>query len=157
MQHWSYLVLMYAVVESAVHIIRKFLCTIYCLLHPTHPSPALFSLFRAISKYQHTEKDLELTNCALLAKTKTFDEMEQNLANIGSKYELEKQTLLAQKDAEHAQHLVQVDERIRKMLAAKDLELSNIRGILRAKETKLKASEEALAQINREIVSIKKR
>ena len=103
------------------------------------------------------EKDLELTNCALLAKTSALAEMEQNLATIGTKHEHELQSQLAQKDAEHAQHLAQVDERIRKMLAAKDLELSNIRGILRAKETKLKASEEALAQINREIVSIKKR
>lgn len=104
-----------------------------------------------------SEKDLELTNYSLLAKANTLAEMEQNIANIGTKHELEKQTLLAQKDAEHTQHLAQVDERIRKMLAAKDLEVSNIRGILRAKEGKLKASEEALAQINREIVSIRKR
>ena len=83
--------------------------------------------------------------------------MEQKLANFGTQHEQKLQSLLAQKDAEHAQHLALVDERIRKMLAAKDLELSNIRGILRAKETKLKASEETLAQINREIVSIKKR
>lgn len=51
----------------------------------------------------------------------------------------------------------QVDERIRKMLAAKDTELSSLRAVLRAKEGKLRSAEESLSLINNEIATIKKR
>jgi hypothetical protein len=50
-----------------------------------------------------------------------------------------------------------VDDRIRRMLASKDSEMSTLRGVLRAKETKLRAAEDALALINQEFASIKKR
>ena len=65
--------------------------------------------------------------------------------------------MLAQRDEEHKKHLSKVDERIRKILANKDTELSQVRGLLRTKEAKLKESDEALAQINRELVSVRKR
>jgi Skp family chaperone for outer membrane proteins len=53
--------------------------------------------------------------------------------------------------------LCQVDERIRKMLAARDAELSAVRAALRAKEAKLRAAEESLALINQEVAGLRRR
>ena len=98
-----------------------------------------------------------MSNLTLQRKIEQLNNTVQTLSDAARSHDLEKQSLLAQKEEEHKQHLVKVDERIRKMLAAKDVELSQVRGVLRIKEAKLKETDEALAQINREIVSVRKR
>jgi hypothetical protein len=50
-----------------------------------------------------------------------------------------------------------VDERIRKVLAARDTELNNVKAALRAKEAKLRAAEESLALINQEVAGLRRR
>ncbi len=103
------------------------------------------------------ERDLELSNRSLQERVATLSQLEQKLEDSRAVHEQEKQVLLSQQSEEHSKQLAQVDERIRKILAAKDTELSNLKGLLRSKEAKLKTTEDALAQINREIVGIRKR
>lgn len=103
------------------------------------------------------ERDLELSNRSLQEKVAFLSQLEQKLTETRTAHELEKETLLAQQKEEHNKHLAQVDERIRKILSAKDAELQTLKETLKSRERKLKASEDALAQINREIVSIKGR
>mmetsp|Transcript_54561 Transcript_54561/g.95381 ORF Transcript_54561/g.95381 Transcript_54561/m.95381 type:complete len:349 (-) Transcript_54561:71-1117(-) len=103
------------------------------------------------------ERDLELSNRSLQEKVVFLSQLEQKLTETRTAHELEKESLLAQQKEEHSKHLAQVDERIRKVLAAKDAELQTLKETLKSRERKLKASEDAMAQINREIVSIKSR
>ena len=103
------------------------------------------------------ERDLELSNRSLQERVAALSQLEQKLEDSRALHEQEKQALLAQQGEEHSKQLAQVDERIRKILAAKDTELSNLKGLLRSKEAKLKTTEDALAQINREIVGVRKR
>ena len=118
------------------HLCIFFTCCIYCLF---------------------IERDLELSNRSLQEKVVFLSQLEQKLTETRTAHELEKETLLAQQKEEHSKQLSQVDERIRKVLAAKDAELQTLKETLKSRERKLKASEDAMAQINREIVSIKSR
>lgn len=134
------------------HFLYLFLPTLFksfLLFLPHHVLVLIY--FRII------ERDLELSNRSLQEKVVFLSQLEQKLAETRTAHELEKETLLAQQKEEHSKHLAQVDERIRKILAAKDAELQTMKEALKSRERKLKASEEALAQINREIVSIKNR
>lgn len=70
--------------------------------------------------------------------------------------ESQQKALLSDKEAEHQQQLKKLDDKIRRILAAKDNEIASLRGILRTKEAKLKASEDALLQINRELTAVKR-
>lgn len=90
-------------------------------------------------------------------KVAFLSQLEQKLTDLKTAHELDKETSLAQKTAEHEKHLAQVDERIRKILTAKDAELHTLKGVVKSRESKLKAAEDALAQINREFVSVKNR
>ena len=105
----------------------------------------------------YIERDLEFSNRSLQEKVVFLSQLEQKLTETRTAHELEKETLLAQQKDEHSKQLAQVDERIRKILAAKDAELQTLKETLKSRERKLKASEDAMAQINREIVSIKSR
>ena len=98
-----------------------------------------------------------MSNRSLQEKVTFLSQLEQKITDLKTSHELEKESLLAQKTAEHEKHLAQVDERIRKILTAKDAELHALKSVIKSRERKLKASEDALAQINREIMSVKNR
>ena len=100
---------------------------------------------------------MELSNLTLQSRVEELNRTIEAYTERAKQHEQEKTILLSQKEAEHAQHLAKLDEKIRKVLAAKDVELSNVRGVLRTKEAKLKISEDALAQLNSELVSVRKR
>ncbi len=114
-------------------------------------------MFTKVFYCLYVERDLELSNRSLQEKVVFLSQLEQKLTETRTAHELEKETLLAQQKDEHSKQLAQVDERVRKILATKDAELQTLKETLKSRERKLKASEDAMAQINREIVSIKGR
>jgi hypothetical protein len=56
------------------------------------------------------EKDLELSNCTLLARVEAQSQAERRLAEFTTAKESEIQELSAQKEEEHQRHLAQVTQ-----------------------------------------------
>jgi predicted nucleic acid-binding Zn-ribbon protein len=104
-----------------------------------------------------TERELQEEMTALTVQMQALTAEVTDLRKSSADHQHDLARALALKEEEHRQHLAKVDDRIRKMLAAKDLEVSNVRAVLRAKEAKLKTTEDTLARINSELVSVKKR
>jgi hypothetical protein len=57
-----------------------------------------------------TEKDLELSNCTLLARVEAQSQAERKLAEFTAAKESEIQELCARKEEEHQRHLAQVTQ-----------------------------------------------
>lgn len=103
------------------------------------------------------EKDLELQNLPLLTSVeKSNNEVKRLSAEIETMrkaHQQEKDELMQQQDAK----LKSIDEKIRKMLEAKDVEVHALRKAAVLDKQRLQEAEEVLSRLNSEFVPVKKR
>jgi len=110
-----------------------------------------------LAAYELRENDLKLT--ALSAEQRAA-RLEQELRTAGeaaSAFEAEKSLAVERVGQEAEQRLVKLDERVRRMVAGKDGEIKALKMEGAARQVRLDAAEEALAQLSRDIVAVKRR